>query len=180
METGGIALAVFVLYLRSMGWFISVAGICMMLLNRFAEVGTNFWLSHWTEQVRPSSGASATNNCSFGGGVSPTSASLVTSTTSFTVSATTNNSTTGNGTTIESGATTGPARSTDFYLGIYAMLGLSAGLFMTVASFFRANGTQRASKKLHRNLAARIMACPMSFFDTVPLGRILNRCNSCY
>ena len=179
MATGGITVAVFALYLRSMGWIISVVGIVLMLLNRLAEVGSNFWLSHWTDQLRPRYDENCTrrdddnnnnnNNNNNGYVVNSTVASTI-----FSASASTMTMTTPTPTSADVTTPSLPY-SSEFYLGIYALLGISAGLFMTIASFFRANGTQNASKKLHRDLAARIMACPMSFFDTVPLGRILNR-----
>ena len=61
MASGGITLSVFFLYLRSMGWTISIICVVLMVCNRLAEVGSNFWLSHWTESLRPKFGI---RNCS--------------------------------------------------------------------------------------------------------------------
>ena len=38
-----------------------------------------------------------------------------------------------------------------------------------------AYGAIMASKTLHEGLLSNMMKCPMSFFDTTPLGRIINR-----
>ncbi|EJU00125.1 ABC transporter [Dacryopinax primogenitus] len=62
-----------------------------------------------------------------------------------------------------------------FYMGIYAGWG-----FFQAISFFL-NGTVfamltfYASQALHRDAIDRVMHAPMSFFDTTPLGRIMNR-----
>lgn len=60
-------------------------------------------------------------------------------------------------------------------MGIYAALGVS----LTITSF--ASGavigllTHQASNTLHRRAITSIMHAPMSFFETTPLGRIMNR-----
>ena len=43
------------------------------------------------------------------------------------------------------------------------------------ASMWVQLGALRAAKDFHRSLLARMMRAPMSFFDTTPTGRILNR-----
>lgn len=62
-----------------------------------------------------------------------------------------------------------------FYLGVYAGLGVAQTLtfFMMGACF--ALLTYFASQRLHKIAIERIMYAPMSFFDTTPLGRIMNR-----
>ncbi|KAI6196585.1 Multidrug resistance protein mrp-7 [Aphelenchoides besseyi] len=57
-------------------------------------------------------------------------------------------------------------------LGFYAGLGPSHLLFAMVCMIF---GSLRASKQLHGPMLHRILEAPMAFFDTTPIGRILNR-----
>ena len=61
------------------------------------------------------------------------------------------------------------------YLGVYAALGGLQSSFTMVAVASIMIGTLNAAAKLHATMLARIMRSPMSFFDTTPLGRILNR-----
>ncbi|KAI0749569.1 ABC transporter [Daedaleopsis nitida] len=65
--------------------------------------------------------------------------------------------------------------SSGFYMGIYAALGVSQALtfFMMGATF--ASLTYFASQALHKAAIQRVMYAPMSFFETTPLGRIMNR-----
>uniref|UniRef100_A0A1X7VVN1 ABC-type glutathione-S-conjugate transporter n=1 Tax=Amphimedon queenslandica TaxID=400682 RepID=A0A1X7VVN1_AMPQE len=60
-------------------------------------------------------------------------------------------------------------------LGVYASLGVLQGLMVLFSSFALAIGSLKASVKLHDGMLSNILRSPMSFFDTTPLGRILNR-----
>ncbi|KAI9463347.1 ABC transporter [Lactarius psammicola] len=66
-------------------------------------------------------------------------------------------------------------RPQGFYMGIYVTLGVGQAL----AAFL--NGTTvafivySASRRMHDNAITRVMLSPMSFFETTPVGRIMNR-----
>ena len=49
------------------------------------------------------------------------------------------------------------------------------GFIIWIVLLASALGTVAASRKLHNNLLDKMLHAPMSFFDTTPLGRILNR-----
>lgn len=46
---------------------------------------------------------------------------------------------------------------------------------MLILSIVIAICTLNASKKMHKNMLESVLHCPMAFFDTTPLGRIVNR-----
>ncbi|KAH9902793.1 P-loop containing nucleoside triphosphate hydrolase protein [Cubamyces lactineus] len=62
-----------------------------------------------------------------------------------------------------------------FYMGIYAGLGVSQAVFFFMMGSTFAILTYYSSKSLHRAAINRVMHAPMSFFETTPLGRIMNR-----
>uniref|UniRef100_A0A8C3AF08 ATP-binding cassette, sub-family C (CFTR/MRP), member 3 n=1 Tax=Cyclopterus lumpus TaxID=8103 RepID=A0A8C3AF08_CYCLU len=60
-------------------------------------------------------------------------------------------------------------------VGVYASLGLAQGILVLICSFTLAMGNIGAARKLHFNLLTNKFHTPQSFFDTTPLGRIINR-----
>ena len=63
----------------------------------------------------------------------------------------------------------------NMYLAVYGVLGLFQGLCIMIGSLLLAIFTLNAALKLHSTMLLRVMRSPMSFFETTPLGRILNR-----
>ena len=61
------------------------------------------------------------------------------------------------------------------YLIMYGVFGGLQSLFIFLAILIITTGSIRASISLHNNLLENILKAPMSFFDTSPLGRIVNR-----
>ncbi|KAA6397480.1 MAG: ABC transporter: Multidrug resistance-associated protein, ATP binding protein [Streblomastix strix] len=60
-------------------------------------------------------------------------------------------------------------------IGIYALLAVGNIIFCYMRSTANAFANRRSSKIIHSNLLKSIAKCPSSFFDTTPLGRIINR-----
>ncbi|KAI8847092.1 P-loop containing nucleoside triphosphate hydrolase protein [Chytridium lagenaria] len=65
--------------------------------------------------------------------------------------------------------------STDVYFSGYAVLGIGNVVMMLSLAFVLATSSYFASKKLHKDAMTGLMKAPMSFFDSQPIGRILNR-----
>ncbi|KAK6460720.1 hypothetical protein DFJ63DRAFT_337473 [Scheffersomyces coipomensis] len=66
--------------------------------------------------------------------------------------------------------------SSKFYLILYSLLGGITTLGTFGGSILgRTKSSIRASKHFHDNMARNVLRSPMSFFDTTPVGRILNR-----
>ncbi|KAL0061165.1 hypothetical protein AAF712_012035 [Marasmius tenuissimus] len=65
--------------------------------------------------------------------------------------------------------------SQGFYMGIYAGLGVAQAFAMFLMGSTFAMLTFFASQMLHKGAIRRVMTAPMSFFETTPLGRIMNR-----
>ncbi|KAG4074217.1 hypothetical protein HA402_015520 [Bradysia odoriphaga] len=63
----------------------------------------------------------------------------------------------------------------DLYLGVYGALGFLQIITLCATSFAMAVGCIYAARNLHDNLLNQTMRLPMAFFDTTPLGRIVNR-----
>ncbi|OWA50132.1 Multidrug resistance-associated protein 1 [Hypsibius exemplaris] len=63
----------------------------------------------------------------------------------------------------------------DFRLGVYGGLGALQGVFIFLSLLTTATGQIHSSREQHEGMLKRIMRAPMAFFDTTPLGRIVNR-----
>lgn len=68
-----------------------------------------------------------------------------------------------------------PGKSNGFYIGFYVMFNILWVIFLTYTFVFFIHGTTVSSKNLNLMAIKRILHAPMSFMDTTPMGRILNR-----
>ncbi|XP_059160756.1 multidrug resistance-associated protein 1-like [Physella acuta] len=63
----------------------------------------------------------------------------------------------------------------NLYLGVYAASGIGQGILILIFALISAFKMTDAAGKLHQLMLENVMRSPMSFFDTTPGGRIVNR-----
>ncbi|KAF9582884.1 hypothetical protein BGW38_010626 [Lunasporangiospora selenospora] len=63
----------------------------------------------------------------------------------------------------------------DYYIGIYSLIAMMAVFLTIVRMFWQLYGSLRASRSLYEELLASIVRAPIRFFDTTPVGRLINR-----
>ncbi|CAJ1067622.1 canalicular multispecific organic anion transporter 1 [Xyrichtys novacula] len=68
-----------------------------------------------------------------------------------------------------------PAWKRDTRVGVFGALGVAQGLFVFLGTLLLANASVNASRILHSRLLNNILRVPMLFFDTTPIGRVVNR-----
>ncbi|KAK6333028.1 hypothetical protein TWF718_010852 [Orbilia javanica] len=66
-------------------------------------------------------------------------------------------------------------KSLVYWLGFYVLICFFCGLFATLKYFIVALGSYRASINLFNNMTHTVLRAPTRWFDTTPVGRILNR-----
>uniref|UniRef100_A0A452GXC4 ATP binding cassette subfamily C member 2 n=1 Tax=Gopherus agassizii TaxID=38772 RepID=A0A452GXC4_9SAUR len=68
-----------------------------------------------------------------------------------------------------------PTSQRDMRIGVFGALGTVQAAFLLAGALLATRGAIRASRVLHQQLLSNILRVPMSFFDTTPTGRIVNR-----
>ncbi|ORZ16981.1 hypothetical protein BCR42DRAFT_373967 [Absidia repens] len=62
-----------------------------------------------------------------------------------------------------------------YYLGVYFCIGMAGLVVAFVRMFMMYAGSIRASRRIHSQVLDRILRAKVRFFDTTPMGRIINR-----
>ncbi len=68
-----------------------------------------------------------------------------------------------------------PGRSNGWYIGLYVMFVFMSFILLCFEFYMLAYLCNRASVRLNYMAVKRLLSAPMSFMDTTPMGRILNR-----
>ncbi|GFF97593.1 ATP-dependent bile acid permease [Aspergillus udagawae] len=166
---GSIKWSTIRLYLRSMGpWYYWISAALVFSLQQLGSVSTNIWIRQWANSYQfeengsvdagTYAAATAFKYPSFNaGGVPRTSNSYVP----------------------QFGVQRKPATNGDvnvsYYLGVYALLGIGYVLISLLREGVLFWGSLNASSRIHRRLLDTVMHAKFKFFDSTPLGQLMNR-----
>ncbi|XP_042645663.1 ATP-binding cassette sub-family C member 10 isoform X2 [Tyto alba] len=164
-KEGAVAFQVYKAYWLAVGSCLALSILFSLLLMQASRNISDWWLSHWISSISQTPNTSVMI-CSAS---SPSPELLL-----FSV--------VGLVSPIQALDTT-PVRSNssldvNFYLIVYGSIAGANSLFTILRAFLFAYGTIHAATVIHNRLLQRALKATVTFFDTTPTGRILNRFSS--
>ncbi|XP_019312755.2 ATP-binding cassette sub-family C member 10 isoform X2 [Panthera pardus] len=168
-KEGAVAFHVYQAYWRAVGQGLALAILLSLLLMQATRNAADWWLSYWISQLKADKNSSqeapAPNSPGSMGLLSAqlllfSPGSLYTSVSPLPKAA--------------------PNGSSDirFYLTVYATIAGVNSLCTLLRAVLFAAGTIRAAATLHHRLLRRVLMAPVTFFESTPAGRVLNRFSS--
>ncbi|KAJ5618970.1 hypothetical protein N7510_002954 [Penicillium lagena] len=168
--TGSIEWSVVKMYLQSMGpWYYWIVAVTVFCLQQLGSVATNIWIREWANSYHTAKVGIEDNAGRY---AAVTNLKLP----SFNVGSVSKLSTMAPP-QLNSRSTGAPDGEVNvlYYLGVYALL----GFFYIVISLTREGvlfwGSLHASWKIHDRLLKAVMHAKFRFFDSTPLGQLMNR-----
>ncbi|KAM6185957.1 ATP-binding cassette sub-family C member 10 [Rhynchocyon petersi] len=168
-KEGAVAFHVYQAYWRAMGCGLGLAILFSLLLMQATRNAADWWLSHWISELKATKNGSQEAVDT----TSPVSSGLFSPQLLL----------------FSPGSLYAPVLplprvapngSSDirFYLTVYAAIAGVNSLCTLLRAVLFAAGTLRAATTLHRRLLHRVLKAPVTFFDSTPTGRVLNRFSS--
>ncbi|KAL0086848.1 P-loop containing nucleoside triphosphate hydrolase protein [Phycomyces blakesleeanus] len=167
--TGMVKWKLYKLYMSAEGgFFFWTVMVIFILGSRALEITETWWIKQWAQSY-DSFALHQGLSTLFSGTPDARSTFSAASTTIMSV-AETNFSTPSDFSVLSS-----DDKQTDYYLSIYILITMTSIIFGTGRFAVVFYGTLKASRKLYEQLLHRVLRAPLRFFDTTPVGRILNR-----
>ncbi|KAG0209533.1 hypothetical protein BGX33_005482 [Mortierella sp. NVP41] len=171
-QEGAVAWRVYKIYLNaSGGWIFWLGLIGIFFLREIVDVGQNAWLAVWANKMAENTGAFVIKTFNT---VTPAPLAL----SFYGAFAPRDGSRYGVMTMNVFGKGTPETVSVDFYLGVYVLLSICAMILGSLNLYYVVMGGLAASRVLHERLLKSITRAKVRFFDTTPMGRIVNRFSS--
>ncbi|XP_041696380.2 ATP-binding cassette sub-family C member 10 [Coregonus clupeaformis] len=160
---GGLAWKVYHAYWRAVGGALAVSILVSLLLMQASKNVSDWWLSHWISNLKNNGSAQSVLMPAYssphlmlfspGGLMYPVN---IKETTPF----------------------ANMSSEVKFYLTVYGSIAGANTVFTAFRAFLFAYGGIRAASVVHNRLLDTVLKATVTFFDTTPLGRILNRFSS--
>uniref|UniRef100_A0A8C2WI91 ATP-binding cassette, sub-family C (CFTR/MRP), member 10 n=1 Tax=Cyclopterus lumpus TaxID=8103 RepID=A0A8C2WI91_CYCLU len=161
-QMGGLSWRVYQTYWVAVGGMLAGAILTSLLLMQASKNGSDWWLSHWVSELK-NNGTNGSSPGSFssphlllfspGGLMCPLSS-------------------------LQTLPSSNVSSDVEFYLTVYGSVAATNTVFTALRAFLFAYGAVCAAKAIHDRLLDRVLKAKVSFFDTTPMGRILNRFSS--
>ncbi|XP_040207675.1 ATP-binding cassette sub-family C member 10 [Rana temporaria] len=163
-KEGAVSLQVYAAYWRAVGSCLAGSVLLALFFMQATRNVSDWWLSHWISSLSDKS-----RNVSLSVLVPPVlspalllfSSRTLVSPVRWAESAGQNSS--GNLT---------------FYLSVYGGIAAANSVFTALRALLFALGTVQAATAIHRRLLQRVLRATVTFFDSTPVGRIINRFSS--
>ncbi|GJJ77883.1 hypothetical protein EMPS_10242 [Entomortierella parvispora] len=167
---GAVSWKVYKTYLvASGGWVFWIGLTVLFFLREAVDIGQNAWLAYWANKMAEATGSFAIRAFQ---AVTPEPVALAVYSAFAPVNGGAHDSVTmalfGDGEKV----------NVNFYLGIYVLLNIFTIALAALTNYCFVIGGLRASKVLHEKLLRKITRAKVRFFDTTPIGRIVNRFSS--
>ncbi|KAF8938669.1 hypothetical protein BGZ58_000407 [Dissophora ornata] len=169
---GAVAWRIYRTYLVASGGAIFWSGLVLLFFVReFVDIGQNAWLATWANKMAETTGSFVIKSFQ---SAAPESLALSV----YTAFSPMDDSEYSTLTASMFGDYAPGKVNVDFYLGVYILLSLASMIFGAITNFYVIHGGLAASRTLHQQLLHKITRAKVRFFDTTPIGRIVNRFSS--
>ncbi|XP_019498348.1 PREDICTED: multidrug resistance-associated protein 7 isoform X2 [Hipposideros armiger] len=168
-KEGAVAFHVYQAYWRAVGCGLGLAILFSLLLMQATRNAADWWLSHWISQLKEAKNSSQEAPVP----TTPDSTGLLSAQLLLFAPGSLY-------TSVSPLPNAAPNGSSDirFYLTVYATIAGVNSLCTLLRAVLFAVGTLQAATTLHRRLLCRVLMAPVTFFDSTPSGRVLNRFSS--
>uniref|UniRef100_A0A8C9Z1K6 ATP-binding cassette, sub-family C (CFTR/MRP), member 10 n=1 Tax=Sander lucioperca TaxID=283035 RepID=A0A8C9Z1K6_SANLU len=164
-QMGGLAWKVYQTYWVAVGGVLAASILMSLLLMQASKNVSDWWLSHWISELK-NNGSTTTNVSSSAAFSSPhlllfSPVGLISPLSS-----------------LQTFTSSNMSSDVKFYLTVYASIATANTVFTALRAFLFAYGAICAATAIHNRLLDRVLKATVCFFDTTPMGRILNRFSS--
>ncbi|XP_028265903.1 multidrug resistance-associated protein 7 isoform X2 [Parambassis ranga] len=164
-QVGGLAWRVYQTYWVAVGRVLAISILLSLLLMQASKNVSDWWLSHWISELK-NNGSTWTNGSSSAAFSSPhlllfSPGGLISPLPS-----------------VQTDLSNNTNSDVKFYLTVYGSIAMANTVFTAIRAFLYAYGGICAASVIHNRLLDQVLKATVTFFDTTPLGRILNRFSS--